>query len=220
MSNRSRPDPRRLQLAYEAARIMTDRGDEEFERARRKAAQRAGVGNRRLWPSNEEIRDALRAQQRLFQGERQAAELAHLREQALIAMGNLARFSPRLVGPVLDGSADGRQPVRLLVFAQRTEDLVFALMEQGIPWQQQDRMLRFSGGDRRSHPLLTFYAGEIHFELIVLPPSAQSNPPLDIIGERPQRGAGANEVRRMLAEVSFDAPSACGVAGDGERCGN
>lgn len=205
MSNRNRSDVLRLQLAYEAARILADRSGEEFERARRKAAERAGVGDRRLWPSNEEIQDALRVQQRLFRGERQVVELARLREQALLGMRNFARFMPRLVGAVLDGSADGPQPVRLLLFAERTEDVVFALLDRNIPWQQKEQTLRFGGGLRCACPLLTFFAEETCFELVVLPLSALSNPPLDSISERPQRGADADEVERMLTETCTEA---------------
>jgi len=207
MGNRNRSDALRQQLAFDAAKIMLDQGDEAFERARRKAVERAGVCNKRLWPSNEEIRDALRAEQRLFRGERQLAEVARLREQALRGMRNFARFRPRLVGSVLDGSADARQPVRLFLFAERTEDVVFTLMEQNIPWQQRERTLRFAGGVRRDCPLLSFYAGETCFELVVLPLSALSNPPLDPVGEHPQRGADADEVERMLNAASTHSSS-------------
>lgn len=208
MGNRNRSDVRRLRLAYEAARILHDQGDGAFERARRKAAERSGVSDRRLWPSNEEIRDALRSQQRLFQGESQAAELHRMREQAVQGMRNLAGFSPRLVGPVLDGSADGRQPVRLHLFADHPEDVVLTLMQRHIPWTQQEETLRFGGGVRRVHPVLRFFAGDLCFELVILPPSALRNPPLDPVSERPQRGADADDVERMLARTPVDRASA------------
>jgi hypothetical protein len=200
MGNRHRLDARRRNLAYEAARILTDRGDGDYERARRKAAERAAVNNRRLWPSNEEIQDALRAQQRLFLGSRQEAELRRLREQALDGMRSLGAFQPRLVGPVLDGSADHRDPVRLLLFADHVEDVVFSLMELRIPWREREETLRFGGGVRRSAPILTFYAGETRFDLVILPRSARSNPPLDPVSERPQSGIDGTELARMIAE--------------------
>jgi hypothetical protein len=199
MGNRHRLDARRRNLAYEAARILTDQGDGDYERARRKAAERAAVNNRRLWPSNEEIQDALRAQQRLFLGRRQAAELRRLREQALDGMRSLGAFHPRLVGPVLDGCADRRHPVRLLLFADHAEDVVFTLMELHIPWREREETLRFGGGIRRALPVLTFYAGETRFELVILPPSARSNPPLDPVSERPQSGVDGTELARMIA---------------------
>jgi hypothetical protein len=185
-------------LAYEAARIMVDQGVREFERARRKAAQRAGIGNRRLWPNNSEIQEALLQQRRLFEGEKHDLELKSLREQALAAMRALAAFLPRLVGPVLAGSADISGGVCLHLFTDNPEDVLLALLDQGIPWQEGQEVLRYGDGIRRTHPVFTFFAGEIPFELVVLPLGAQSNPPLDPVTARPQRGAGPTEVARLL----------------------
>mgnify|MGYP001822313679 CR=1 FL=1 len=198
MSQRNRSQARRQRLAYEAARIMEEQGVGEFDRARRKAAERAGVGNKRDWPNNEEIQEALLAHRRLFQGERKAAELRRLREQALAAMRNFSRFHPRLVGPVLSGTAAVSQGVRLLLFADSPEDVVLDLLDQGIPWQEREVTLRFGGGVRRVHPVFAFVAGEIPFELIVLPTGALRSPPLDPVSERPEKGADADDVRGLL----------------------
>lgn len=198
MSGRNRSQAQRQRLAYEAARIMVDQGVQEFDRARRKAAERAGIDNRRLWPNNEEIQEALLQQRRLFRGEEQEQGLKRLREQALAAMRAFADFSPRLVGPVLAGSADPKQGVRLHLFTDNPEDVVLALLDQGIPWQEREAMLRYSGGLRRAHPVFAFFAAETPFDLVVLPLAAQRNPPLDPVRERPERGAGAVEVARLV----------------------
>ena len=207
MSQRNRSNPRRHQRAYDAARILDEQGGGEFDRARRKAAERAGVANKRFWPSNEEIQDALLAQRRLFQCERQTAELHRLRKQALAAMHNFSRFMPRLVGPVLTGAAGRSGGVRLHLFAENPEDVVFALLEQAIPWHERERTLRFGGGVRRVLPVFTFVAGETAFELVILPLAGIRNPPLDSVSERPEKGADAAEVARLLeAATSDDAP--------------
>jgi hypothetical protein len=200
MSGRNRTSAQRQRLAYEAARIMAEQGIAEFDRARVKAAQRVGIGDRRSWPNNEEIQEALLQQQRLFQGERRDQELRKLREQALEGMRTLERFSPRLVGPVLTGTGDSTQGVRLHLFAENPEDVAFSLMDRGIPWQEREWTLRYAGGVRRTHPVLTFFAGETPFELVVLPRVALRNAPLDPVTERPDRGADAAEVRRLLEQ--------------------
>lgn len=205
MNRKNHTDLRRQHLAQEAARILAERGDDEFERARRKAAEKSGVSNRRLWPSNEEIQAALEVRQRLFPDRRQAT-LAQLRLQALRGMRHLAAFAPRLVGPVLDGSAEGTHPVRLLVFVEPIEALLFALLDQGIVWRQREQRQRFSDGTRRHCPLIAFLAGETDFELLVLPPTAMSNPPLNPLDDRPLRGATAEAVERMLREPEGSGP--------------
>lgn len=202
MSGRNRSNPNRQRLAYEAARIMVEQGVREYDRARRKAAERAGIGNKRDWPNNEEIQDALLQQRRLFQGERQEEELRHLREQALTAMRFFSGFAPRLVGPVLAGSGGMDQGVRLHLFADNPEDLVFSLLEQRIPWQEREVVLRYGDGACRNHPAFCFFADETPFELVVLPLGAQRNPPLDPVSERPERGLGVEQVERLLGAAS------------------
>lgn len=198
MSARSRSNTHRQRLAYEAARIMVDQGVRELDRARRKAAERAGIGNRRLWPNNGEINEALVQQRRLFQGGEQEQELRRLRGQALAAMQVFADFVPRLVGPVLAGSADPIQGVRLHLFTDSPEDVVHALLDRRIPWREGEVVLCYGGGMRHAHPVFSFLAGDTPFELVVLPPGAQRNPPLDPVNERPERGCTTAGVVRLL----------------------
>jgi len=197
MSGRNRSNTHRQRLAYEAARIMVDQGIRGFDRARRKAAERAGIDDRRLWPKNGEIQEALLQQQRLFQGTKRESELTSLRRQALAAMESFADFAPRLVGPVLAGSGDPTQGVRLHLFTDNPEDVVFRLLDRGIPWQEIEKVFRYGGGLRCTHPVFAFLAGDTAFDLVVLPIRAQRNPPLDAVDSRPERGAGAAEVAHL-----------------------
>lgn len=200
MAGRDRPSAVRQRMAYEAARIMVEQGLSDFERARRKAAQRTGVVDRRSWPSNEAIQEALIAQSRLFGGEARERGLRHLRAEALKAMRAFESFSPRLVGPVLTGAGQEQLGVALLVFAENPEDVIFALLDQHIPWHERERSVRFSDGERRTYPVFLFMAGDVPFELTVLPVQALRNPPLDPVTERPERGADIAEVERLLAD--------------------
>jgi hypothetical protein len=204
MGDRSRFSVQRQRLAYEAARIMIEQNLDELDRARHKAAERAGVVDRRCWPKNHEIHEALLQQLRLFRGETQLAALRQLREQALAAMRNFKTFMPRLVGPVLHGTADSRQGIRLHLFADSPEELVMTLLDQGIPWRQHDENFRFGSGVQRAHPVFTFIAGETPFELVVLPRGVIRNPPLDPVSERPEKGAGLAEVARLVADNRAD----------------
>ena len=181
---------------------MIEQGVPAYDRARRKAAERAGIGNKRDWPSNEEIQEALLQQRRLFQGERQEEDLRRLREHALMAMRFFADFAPRLVGPVLAGSGGRDQGVCLHLFTDNPEDLVFSLLEQRIPWREREVVLRYGDGACRTHPVFAFFAGETPFALVVLPLGAQRNPPLDPVSERPERGVGVTEVEALIGGAS------------------
>ena len=96
----------RLRIAQEAARLMSEHGIRDFHHAKLKAADRLGIADTQALPRNEEIAQALREHQRLFQPESQPQQLRARRLAAAEAMRFLARFEPRLVGAVLDGSAD------------------------------------------------------------------------------------------------------------------
>jgi len=181
---------------------MVNQDIHDFDRARRKAAERTGISDKRMWPSNGEIEEARLQQRRLFEGGNSDQELKILREHALTAMRALTDFTPRLVGPVLRGNADSTRGVRLHLFTDNPEEVVLTLIDRDIPWKQGEAILRYGGGKRNAHPLLTFLAGPVPFELVVLPLGALRNPPLDPVSERPERGAGISEVVRLLSVAS------------------
>jgi len=78
---------------------------------------------------------------------------------------------------------------------------VHALLEQGIPWQEQERNLRYAGGVTRACPSLLFIAGAVPMELLLLQPRDRGNPPLSPLTERPERGAGIQQVRELLIDA-------------------
>lgn len=179
---------------------MAELGISEFDRARRKAAQRLGVADRRCWPDNEEIQEALLQHLRLFHAESQQQVTEHLRSQALAAMTAFSDFDPRLIGQAVAGTATREQGVQLQLFADDPGEILFRLVDRGIPWQERDGQFRYAGGASQMHPVLAFVAGDVPIELIVLPPLAKRNPPLSPVSERPERGLTAAELRRLMDE--------------------
>ena len=117
-----RPNPRadllRQAVAEEAARIMREQGVDDFLLAKRKAAERLGVTDASILPRNTEIEAALVAHQRLFAADRHEADLAAMRRSALEAMRLMSDFQPRLVGPVLTGTASVFRPRALRAVAE------------------------------------------------------------------------------------------------------
>jgi len=202
MSGRDRVNDAHWRIAYEAARIMVEQGVSDFDRARRKAAARTGILDRRRWPTNEAIQEALLTQRRLFPGPDQAHEIERLRGCALQAMHRFRAFNPRLIGPLRHGSGDADAGVQLCLYAERPEDVVFALIDAHIPWHERERSFRYGDGERRTHPAFRFLAGETPIELIVLPRQALRNPPLDPVTERPERGADIAELERLVTGFS------------------
>ncbi len=134
---RRRPNPRadllRQAVADEAARIMREQGVDDFLLAKRKAADRLGVTDASILPRNTEIEAALVAHQRLFAADRHEADLAAMRRSALEAMRLMSDFQPRLVGPVLTGTASAHSEINLHLFTESPEAVSIRLEERGVP---------------------------------------------------------------------------------------
>ena len=98
-------DRARALVAQETARIMVEQGIRDFRVAKTKAAERLGLTERGALPGNREIEQALGDHLQLFGRDSHGHLLKVLRRAALSAMEMLAPFGPRLVGPVLSGTA-------------------------------------------------------------------------------------------------------------------
>jgi hypothetical protein len=175
----------RRRIAVEAARLISEQGIRDYHLAKRKAAERLGIAAETALPANAEIEEALREHQRLFDADDQPRRLIVLRAAAREALLFFSRFEPRLVGAVLDGSADRHSVVSLHLFSDEAEAVANFLDEHGIPYEQQDRHMRLTHDDARDFPAFQFSAGSIPVDLTVLPVAQLRQAPLDRNGEKP-----------------------------------
>jgi hypothetical protein len=195
----------RVLVAQEAARLMSEHGIRDFHHAKVKAAERLGIVDTQALPRNQEIEDALREHQRIFHGDTQPQALRARREAAVEAMRFLRAFDSRLVGAVLEGTADDHSAVCLHVYSDDPEAPGLFLQEQGIPLETQTRRLRWSNSDQSEHTVLLFGADGIPFDITVLPLDALRQAPLDRVDERPMRRATRAMVQELLAEEDIAA---------------
>lgn len=188
----------RQSIAVEAARIMSEEHVTDFYKAKHKAAARLGAANTRNLPRNDEIERALMDYQRLFRADSQPARLKALRETALEAMTFLTRFKPRLVGPVLRGTADEHSEITLHIFADTPEEPALFLMEQGITYQHVDKRLSLASGETATYPAYRFLVEEAPLVILVLPPVAARQAFKSDVDGRPLQRANADELRVLL----------------------
>jgi hypothetical protein len=197
-----RPNPRadllRQAVAEEAARIMREQGIADFLLAKRKAADRLGVTDASILPRNTEVEAALVAHQRLFRGDRHANDLAILRRTALEAMRLMADFQPRLVGPVLTGTASPHSEINLHIFTESPEAASLRLEERGVPHEVVERRLRFERDRTVSYPALRFVAGRQTVDAVVFPLDGIRQAPSSPVDGKPMRRANAAEVEALL----------------------
>jgi hypothetical protein len=196
----ARTRERRQRLAHEAARLMAEGGVGDFHQAKLKAASRLGIHDDASLPRNREIEEALRQYQRLFLGDAQAVALRQRREAAVRALEFLAPFQPRLVGPVLEGTADATSPVLLHAYTDDADAVARFLDEHAIPAESRTRRLRLDRERSADLPCWLFSAEELAFDLTVLPLQALRQAPLSVIDERPMPRASLAQLRALLAE--------------------
>ena len=191
-------DLRRL-LTQEAARIMSEEGVRDFLFAKRKAAERLGFDPRSLHlPTNLEVEAALAEYQRLFQSDSQPGYLRHLRQTAREALKLFERFNPRLVGPVLSGTANEHAIVYLHVFSDPAEDVAVFLMEKHIPYEPSARKLK-SGGVQHEYPVYKFVAGDVPIEVTVFGVDGIREAPMSPVDGRPMRRGSLRDVELLLS---------------------
>jgi len=193
----------RIRIAQEAARLMANHGIRDYYSAKHKAAAQLGVADTRNLPRNDEIEAARVEYQRLFNSRQQRQQLHHLRHTALQAMQLLSIFSPRLVGPVLTGSAGKYDAVILHLFADTAEEIAFVLMEKEIPFRTDEYHLRLNGTEH-SFPGYRFIADETDIELVIFPAGGIRQAPLSPVDGKPMRRASQRKVEQLLKEDPFD----------------
>ena len=191
----------RRDVAEQAARIMATEGQRNYRLAKQKAAERIGISSRLALPSNKEVEQALRAYQGFFGGEQHTRQLEILRETALKVMRALESFCPRLVGPVLEGTADRHSRVSLHLFSDPPEAVVLHLAENGLSYRQEERKIRWHNGDHRVVPLLVSDADGITIEMALFEQVDLRQAPPSPIDGRPQKRAPLAEVECLLAEA-------------------
>lgn len=188
----------RQQVAHEAAKLMVESGIRDYQLAKRKAAGRLGMGDSRDLPRNDEIEREREAYQRLFGDEERARQVISLRKLALEAMRLLHRFGPRLVGPVLSGTADRHSEICLHLFSDPPEAVVMFLLDHHIAFDQGEARIRFQADGHERLPAFRFIAGEAPVELVVFSARAWRRVPLSPVDGRPMRRAKLAEVAALV----------------------
>jgi len=195
----------RLEVAAEAARIIATEGQHNYHAAKKKAADRIGTSERLALPSNSEVEEALRRYQGLYGGTAHVENLERLRGIAIDAMYYLERYNPRLVGPVLDGTANEHSRVTLHIFSDSIESVILHFLENGTPFSQEQRQIRWYDGGHRTVPLVVFERQDSVIELMVFDEVHLRQAPPSPIDGRPQRRATLADVECLLSEAVLPA---------------
>jgi hypothetical protein len=189
-----RPDsPRalrnRVRIAQAAARLIAEHGLNDWQLAKRKACRQLGLPDQEALPGNDEVEEALRNYNTLFQGTAQEASLRAQRLDALDWMERLAQWKPLLTGAVAAGWATEYSEVRLELEAEDPKVVELSLINAGVPYAA----VAGPGGEPQA-PQLRLESAQATVRLVILSPQQRRNRP------RRDRAAPAEE-RLTLAQL-------------------
>lgn len=188
----------RERLAQEAARLMAEEGIKDFQVAKQKAALRLHAPQTHNLPRNDEIQAALNEYQRLFKAETQPQHLRRLREVGREAMAFFQAFEPRLVGAVLDGTANEFSEITLHLFTDAQEELTIFLLNQDIPFEQLSQRLTMPNGESVEIPGYRLVMKDAPVLLLVFDLKGLRQAPRCPTTGKPMQRFGLNRVEELL----------------------
>jgi len=188
-------------VAQEAARIIVNHGVRDYRVAKQKAADRLGINGRGSLPGNSEIEAAVAEHLQLFGGDSHQDRLRLMRVAALSAMELLAEFTPRLVGPVLSGTADENSAVNLHVFADSPEVVTMELEGMGVNYRPYERRLKRRRDQFETYAGFEFHHSNSPIQATVFPIDGIRQAPMSPVTGKPMERVDSNAVQALLEHV-------------------
>ncbi len=185
-------------LAQEAARIIVEQGVQDFRLAKTKAAERLGMSDRGSLPGNSEIEAAVSEHLQIFGRESHFDLLQAMRRAALSAMDILSAFSPRLVGPVLHGTAAASSAINLHVFSDTPELVAIQLEECHLSYRPFERRLKSRRDRAETYAGFRFFHDDSSIEATVFPIDGVRQAPISPLDGKPMKRADPAAVLRLL----------------------
>ena len=188
----------RRQIAWQAAKLMYDREESEYYRAKLKAArsvQKGWISPKDL-PSNAEIRDEIQQLARLIEGDQRDNNLREMRIAALALMKHLQRFRPRIIGSVFTGHIRSGSDIDLHVFSNSLQAVTSELDYQNLRYEVSRKRVRKDGEEAIYRHIHVY--DRFEFELTVYPESKLSYVFKSSITGKPIERASIAEFKQFL----------------------
>ncbi len=178
---------------------MADHGISDFQAAKRKAAERLGLEQHGTLPSNQEVEAALIEHHRLYSEQDHNESLRARRSIALEIMQEMQEFEPRLVGPLLAGTAAADAPANLHLFSDSAEDIAWFLEARGVEHRLFERRHRIRRGQTQGYPAYRFDWQKMMVEATVFAYDGLRQAPLSPVDGKPMPRASIKKVTKLLA---------------------
>lgn len=122
------------EIAATAARMVVEEGL-EYGSAKRRALKQMGLPARTALPGNDVVEAEVRDYIDVFCADSQPAELAALRQLAVVWMERLAEFRPHLSGAVWRGTATALSDIYLQLFCDDPKSAEIRLIDHQVRYE-------------------------------------------------------------------------------------
>jgi hypothetical protein len=134
----------------------------------------------------------------LFGRESHLDLLKALRLTAIAAMDILTQFSPRLVGPVLQGTASVSSAINLHVFSDTPELIALRLDEKQLGYKPFERRLKSSRHRVDTYAGFRFLHDDSPVEATVFPVDGLRQAPISPVNGKPMKRADKSAVVLLI----------------------
>ena len=128
----------RLIVARRAAEVIMEEGITDYLFAKKKAAKSLGLLTNDNLPSNQEIDNALKEYQNIFQVQVDSEIINKIKEEALNTMVLFEDFNPHLTGQLLEGLIPKFPKIQINLFTDNIKEVEYTLLNNNIAFDVKD----------------------------------------------------------------------------------
>ena len=131
-------------IAQEAAKIIAEKGIQQFGQAKFKAAENLNAMDNGCLPSNSDIEKKLIEYYQLFQTDVHLDHIKSLRKIALDIMHIFDNYQIYLVGPVANGTANVSSAINFHIASEDESEIIQTLTKNDLTHKPYDRKIKFN----------------------------------------------------------------------------
>ena len=128
----------RLIVAMRAAEVIMEEGITDYLFAKKKAAKYLGLLTSENLPSNQEIDNALKEYQNIFQEQVDSEIINKIKKEALNTMILFEIFNPHLTGQLLEGLIPRFPKIQINLFTDNIKEVEYTLLNNDITFDVKD----------------------------------------------------------------------------------
>ena len=131
---------KRLIVAMRAAEVIMEEGITDYLFAKKKAAKYLGLLPSENLPSNQEIDNALKEYQNIFQEQVDSEIINKIKKEALNTMILFEIFNPHLTGQLLEGLIPRFPKIKINLFTDNIKEVEYTLLNNNIAFDIKDKI--------------------------------------------------------------------------------